>query len=81
MQKAVAFDEAVFDQIRQAEAESGQKLRPGAYFKILDKDGNGVLERGESDAVDELFQTSGGHWHSYLFQNVHVTEPVVEQIL
>lgn len=55
--KVRSFDEAVFEQIRVAEMESGQKLRPGAYFKILDKNGNGVLERGESAAVDELFAT------------------------
>eukprot|EP01051_Picozoa_sp_SAG22_P026548 SAG22_NODE_8430_length_657_cov_0.897849_1_plen_157_part_10 len=56
---ARAFDDAVFEQIKMAEAETGQKLRPGSYFKILDKDKDGVLTRGESAAVDELFGTSG----------------------
>eukprot|EP01051_Picozoa_sp_SAG22_P016710 SAG22_NODE_2414_length_2601_cov_1.437650_2_plen_390_part_00 len=58
VEEARAFDDAVFDQIRQAEVETGQKLRPGAYFKILDKNQNGVLELGESPAVDELFATA-----------------------
>jgi hypothetical protein len=54
-----AFDEAVADQIRTAEMNSGNKIRPGAYYKMLDTNGNGMLERGESAAVDELLASAG----------------------
>ena len=55
--KVQRFDDAVASRIEQQSAFGGKKpgLRTGAYFKRLDTNRDGVLQRGESDEVDQLF--------------------------
>lgn len=55
VQKVQGFDDAIASMIEQE--SMGDKIRPGAageFFKRLDVNKNGILERGESEEIDGL---------------------------
>ena len=45
------MDETIGAQLARKEKDTGEKQKAGALFKKLDVNGNGLLERSESDEV------------------------------
>jgi len=63
------MDETIGAQLARKEKDTGEKQKAGALFKKLDVNGNGLLERSESDEVASYFSQFGIEGESINFDS------------